>query len=118
RCVGCALPAGTNRPRRGHPLPALQPRRLRRPADRRLRRRSLTRRGLIRVHYPVGMADLVIRNANIVDGTGSPAYAGDIVVDGSVITSIEAPGAAPAGKREIDAAGQLVAPGWVDVHTH
>jgi N-acyl-D-aspartate/D-glutamate deacylase len=64
------------------------------------------------------VADLVIRNANIVDGTGAPAYAGDIVIDGDTITSIEPAGTAPAGTREIDAAGKLVAPGWVDVHTH
>ncbi|HVV36218.1 MAG TPA: amidohydrolase family protein [Acidimicrobiales bacterium] len=64
------------------------------------------------------MADLVIRNATIVDGTGAPAFAGDIVVDGDTITSIEAPGTAPAGAREIDAEGKLAAPGWVDVHTH
>ena len=64
------------------------------------------------------MADLVIRNAHIVDGTGAPAYDGDITVDGDTITSIDAPGSAPKGTREIDADGQLVAPGWVDVHTH
>jgi N-acyl-D-aspartate/D-glutamate deacylase len=64
------------------------------------------------------MADLVIRNATIVDGTGTPAFAGDIVIDGSVITSVEPAGTAPKAKREIDATGQLVTPGWVDVHTH
>ena len=64
------------------------------------------------------MADLVIRNANIVDGTGAPAYSGDIVIDGDTITAIVAPGTAEAATREIDAAGKLVAPGWVDVHTH
>ncbi|HVT78010.1 MAG TPA: amidohydrolase family protein [Acidimicrobiales bacterium] len=64
------------------------------------------------------MADLVIRNATIVDGTGAPAFAGDIVVDGDTISSIEAPGTAPTGTREIDATGKLAAPGWVDVHTH
>jgi N-acyl-D-aspartate/D-glutamate deacylase len=64
------------------------------------------------------MPDLVIRNANIADGTGAPAFAGDITVDGATITSIDAPGAAAKGTREIDAEGRLVAPGWVDVHTH
>ncbi|MDP1794757.1 MAG: amidohydrolase family protein [Acidimicrobiales bacterium] len=64
------------------------------------------------------MADLVIRNANIVDGTGAPAYAGDITIDGDRITSIDAPGTAGPATREIDAAGRLVTPGWVDVHTH
>src|SRR5437870_1941813 len=64
------------------------------------------------------MADLVIRNAHIADGTGSPAFDGDITVNGDRITAIDAPGAASKGDREIDAAGRLVAPGWVDVHTH
>ncbi len=64
------------------------------------------------------MADLVIRNAHIVDGTGAPAFGGDISVDGSTITSVDAPGAAAKGAREIDADGRLVTPGWVDVHTH
>jgi len=62
------------------------------------------------------MHDLVIRNGKIVDGTGQPARSGDIAVDGGVITS--AGGKAGAGRREIDAGGLLVAPGWVDIHSH
>ncbi len=64
------------------------------------------------------MPDLVIRNAHIVDGTGAPAFDGDITVDGATITAIDAPGAAAKATREIDADGRLVTPGWVDVHTH
>src|SRR5690242_13555005 len=64
------------------------------------------------------MADLVIRNANIVDGTGAPAFHGDITIDGDTITSVDAAGTAGKATREIDADGRLVAPGWVDVHTH
>jgi N-acyl-D-aspartate/D-glutamate deacylase len=62
------------------------------------------------------MHDLVIRNGNIMDGTGRPAFTGDIAVDGAVLTVIG--GKAGAGKREIDATGLLVTPGWVDIHTH
>src|SRR6201981_4088264 len=62
------------------------------------------------------MHDLVIRNGSIVDGTGRAAFRGDIAVDGGVIVGVG--GKAGAGRREIDAAGLLVTPGWVDIHTH
>ncbi|MAW56209.1 MAG: amidohydrolase [Rhodospirillaceae bacterium] len=62
------------------------------------------------------MHDLVIRNANIVDGTGADAYSGDIAIDGGTIA--QAGGTAGAGKREIAANGAMASPGWVDVHTH
>ena len=62
------------------------------------------------------MHDLVIRQGTIVDGTGGPAFRGDVAVDGATITAVgEVPGA---GRREIDARSLLVTPGWVDVHTH
>jgi N-acyl-D-aspartate/D-glutamate deacylase len=62
------------------------------------------------------MHDLVIRNGRIVDGTGAAAREGDLAIDGDRISAVcERVGA---GRREIDASGQLVAPGWVDVHTH
>ncbi len=62
------------------------------------------------------MHDFVIRNARIVDGSGAPAYHGDVAVDGEQITAVG--GKQGAGKREINADGLLLAPGWVDVHTH
>ena len=62
------------------------------------------------------MHDLVIRNANIVDGSGAPAFAGDIAVDGDRIVAVGV--VEGEGRREIDAAGNLVTPGWVDIHTH
>jgi len=62
------------------------------------------------------MHELVIRNAHIVDGTGDTPRDGDIAIDGGRITSVE--GKAGSSRREIDAAGQLVTPGWVDIHTH
>ncbi len=62
------------------------------------------------------MHDLVIRNGKIVDGTGAPAHFGDVAIDGGVITSVG--GTAGAGRREIDAEGLLVTPGFVDIHTH
>lgn len=62
------------------------------------------------------MHDLVIRNAVILDGTGGSRTTGDIAVDGRLITAVGE--VADAGRREIDAAGRLVTPGWVDIHTH
>ena len=62
------------------------------------------------------MHDLVIRGGTLVDGTGAPGRTGDLAIDGDRITA--AGGRAGAARREIDAAGLLVAPGWVDIHTH
>jgi N-acyl-D-aspartate/D-glutamate deacylase len=62
------------------------------------------------------MHDLVLRGGTLVDGTGAPARTGDLAIDGNRITQVG--GKAGAGKREIDASGLVVAPGWVDVHTH
>ena len=60
--------------------------------------------------------DLVIRNGTVVDGTGGPLQAADVGIDGGRITAVgEVPGS---GREEIDARDRLVAPGWVDVHTH
>lgn len=62
------------------------------------------------------MYDLVIRNGKIVDGTGSPAFTADVAVEGKTIVAI-GKNLGP-GRREIDATGKLVTPGWVDMHTH
>ncbi len=62
--------------------------------------------------------DLVIRNAFLVDGSGQPGRHADIAVDGNTITAVDDAGALTAGARTIDAAGRLVTPGFVDIHTH
>src|SRR5277367_5075268 len=62
------------------------------------------------------MHDLVVRNGKIVDGRGAPAFNGDVAIDDGVISSVGAK--AGAARREIDAAGLVVTPGWVDIHTH
>jgi len=62
------------------------------------------------------MHDIVLKDAFIVDGSGQPGFHGDVAIDGEHITAVG--GRQGAGRREIDAAGLLLAPGWVDVHTH
>src|SRR3954471_20267957 len=59
--------------------------------------------------------DLVIRNGRIVDGTGSPWYSGDVAIRGGRIAAIGHLGAAVSAKRTIDAAGKVVAPGFIDM---
>src|SRR5215470_16998494 len=62
------------------------------------------------------MHDLVVRAGLLVDGTGAPPRDGDVAIDGDRIAAV-GPGLG-AGRREIDARGLVVAPGWVDIHTH
>ena len=62
------------------------------------------------------MYDLVIRNANIVDGTGLPAFSGDLAINNGKIAAVGDVRAK--GNKEIDAQGKLLTPGWVDVHSH
>src|SRR5689334_8494577 len=60
--------------------------------------------------------DLIIRNGKMVDGTGAPARMADVAVSGGRIAEIgKISGAA---NRTIDAEGRIVAPGFVDPHTH
>jgi len=62
------------------------------------------------------MHDIVIRGGTIVDGTGRAAFSGDVAIDGGRIAAVG--GKQGPGRREVDAAGLLVTPGWVDIHTH
>ena len=61
--------------------------------------------------------DLVLRNGRIVDGTGSPWYRADIAVQGDTIARI-APAITEPAARVIDLGGMVVAPGFIDIHTH
>ncbi|MCA0303181.1 MAG: amidohydrolase family protein [Proteobacteria bacterium] len=62
------------------------------------------------------MYDLVLRNGTVIDGSGAARRVADVAVqDGKIAAVGEALGP---GKREIDAAGLLVTPGFVDIHTH
>ncbi|MDQ2649812.1 MAG: amidohydrolase family protein [Actinomycetota bacterium] len=62
------------------------------------------------------MHELVIRGGTVVDGTGAPRRTADVAIDGGRITEVgQVDGT---GARELDADGLVVAPGWVDIHTH
>ncbi len=61
------------------------------------------------------MHDWVIRGGAIVDGTGRAARTADVAIDGERITAV---GRVGPGRKEVDADGLLVTPGFVDVHTH
>ena len=60
--------------------------------------------------------DIVIRGGELVDGTGTAPRRGDLAIDGDTIAAVG--NVAGAGKREIDAKGLAVTPGFVDLHTH
>ena len=62
------------------------------------------------------MLDLIIRGGTLVDGTGAAPVVGDIGVQGDRIVAVgKVEGKA---RREIDATGLVITPGWVDIHTH
>ena len=62
------------------------------------------------------MHDLVIRGGMVVDGSGGEPYAADVAIDGGLISSVGL--VETKGREEIDAAGNIVTPGFVDIHTH
>jgi N-acyl-D-aspartate/D-glutamate deacylase len=66
--------------------------------------------------------DLVLRGGTVVDGTGQPARTADVAIDGDRIVEVAdrdgGQGYDGTGRREIDAEGRIVTPGFVDIHTH
>src|SRR4249919_2176720 len=59
--------------------------------------------------------ELVIKGGTVIDGTGAPGVAADVGVDDGRITAV---GPDLHGTTELDATGQVVAPGFIDIHTH
>ncbi|MET8942036.1 D-aminoacylase [Streptomyces sp. NPDC004542] len=69
------------------------------------------------------MEDLVIRDADVVDGSGEPSYRADVVIDDGRITAVVKEAAAagcqrPRAMRELDAEGLVLSPGFIDMHAH
>ncbi|MFN8947171.1 MAG: amidohydrolase family protein, partial [Alphaproteobacteria bacterium] len=62
------------------------------------------------------MHDLIIRGGTVVDGSGDAPYQADVIIDGNRITAVGR--TVTRGREEIDARGKIVAPGFVDIHTH
>src|SRR5206468_2512627 len=63
--------------------------------------------------------DVLITNARIVDGTGAPAYSGDVAITGRQIVRVATTRIAPdSALRVIDAKGHVLAPGFIDMHAH
>ncbi|HET6963566.1 MAG TPA: amidohydrolase family protein [Acidimicrobiales bacterium] len=63
---------------------------------------------------------ILIRGGTVIDGTGRAGYQADVAVEGGRIVAVgdDAGTAVRAGARTLDAAGQVVAPGFIDIHTH
>jgi N-acyl-D-amino-acid deacylase len=62
--------------------------------------------------------ELIIRNASIMDGTGAPAYAGDVAIRADRIVRVGQLGPDAKAAHQIDARGLVAAPGFIDAHTH
>ncbi|HEX2756760.1 MAG TPA: amidohydrolase family protein, partial [Candidatus Limnocylindrales bacterium] len=62
--------------------------------------------------------DLLITGASLVDGTGAPARSGDLAISGGRIREIRPGDELPTAARTIDAPGKVVAPGFIDLHSH
>ena len=61
--------------------------------------------------------DIVVTGGTLIDGTGSPKARLDLAIDGDRVSELLAPGTS-SGRTVIDAAGMVVCPGFVDIHTH
>jgi dihydroorotase/N-acyl-D-amino-acid deacylase len=70
---------------------------------------------VIRGAQPPASCDLLFAGARVVDGTGAPWFLADVCVSGDRIAAVTRPGGVPTARRRIDAAGLVVAPGFIDM---
>ena len=62
--------------------------------------------------------DLILKNGLIIDGTGGPGFEADIALHGNRIISVDAPGSFHVAAEELDCKGLVIAPGFIDTHSH
>src|SRR5260370_19526078 len=62
--------------------------------------------------------DLILKRGLIVDGTGRPGIIGDVAIRRNWILAIDAPGSLERGTEELDCKGLVIAPGFIDTHSH
>src|SRR5262249_36140670 len=60
--------------------------------------------------------DLLIRNGTVIDGAGRPRFVANVAIEGNRITAVGSPSGE--AKQTLDATGRVVAPGFIDVHSH
>ena len=61
--------------------------------------------------------DVLISGGTVVDGSGAAGFAGSVAISGDRLTVLRAGAEAPPAERVIDAAGKVVAPGFIDLHS-
>ena len=64
------------------------------------------------------MSDVLITGGTVIDGTGNPGYPATVAVEGDRVRILRGNGELPAASRTIDATGLVVAPGFIDMHSH
>ena len=64
------------------------------------------------------MTELLIRGATVIDGSGAPGVQASVAIDGGRITAIDPGGVAREADRVVDAGGLVLAPGFIDMHSH
>lgn len=64
------------------------------------------------------MYDIVYRNAEVVDGTGSPRFKADVAISGDTISAVETSLDGAEARTTIEGSGRVLAPGFIDLHTH
>ena len=68
---------------------------------------------------PLRPADLILTGGTVIDGTGADRRPADVAISGGKISAVAAPGSLDMGSaRILDIAGRILAPGFIDVHTH